>query len=356
LTPSGKNYRKIVVKVGSSLFCSKKGEFDQSALNNLAAGLGVLAGGPKTKFVIVSSGAIALGMIRLKLESRPKDLSVLQAAAATGQNILMDSYGKAFKGRNIAQVLLTWEDFNDRSRYLNAKKTLDTLLDLDCLPVVNENDTVSTDEIRFGDNDRLSAMVATMIGADLLIILSDVAGLLDKDKKLIKVIPEISQQIKALARPSEKKTSVGGMITKLDAAKIAVASGIPCVIASGRDHNMICRAAADPFSQGDWTVFVPKKALDQKCRWIAFGTKPKGRIIVDEGAKKALKDHNSLLAVGVTGIERDFEKGAVASIIDSCGIEFARGKVNVTSKILNEVKGRHFNREIMHRDNIVILE
>ncbi len=356
MSPSGKNYKKIVVKVGSSLFCSKNGEFDQASFNHLVSQLVATAKSHKTEFVIVSSGAIALGMIRLKLESRPKELSVLQAAAACGQNILMDSYSRAFKGQNIGQVLLTWDDFNDRSRYLNAKKTLEALIELDCVPVINENDTVSTEEIKFGDNDRLSAMVSTMIGADLLIILSDVDGLLDKNKKLIKAVPLINSQVKALACPSEKKTSVGGMISKIEAARICVDSGIPCVIANGKGENIICRITADPFALGQWTVFYPKKALAQKHRWIAFGAKPKGRIMVDDGAKKALRENKSLLSVGIISAESDFECGGVVSVVDSSGCEFARGTINISSKSLDEIKGKRFSKEIIHRDNIVILE
>jgi glutamate 5-kinase len=353
---SGKTYKKIVVKVGSSLFCSRKGEFDDLAFNRLAVQISGLAKNSKTEFVIVSSGAIALGMLRLKLESRPKSLPVLQAAAACGQNILMDNYSRAFKNQNIAQVLLTWDDFNDRTRYLNAKKTLCALLELNCIPIVNENDTVSTEEIKFGDNDRLSAMVATMIGADLLIILSDVDGLLDQDKKLIRSVPQINSEIKSLASSSLKKTSVGGMITKIEAAKISVDSGIPCVIANGRSENIISRIIDGPFDNGDWTLFSPRKALAERHRWIAFGTKPKGKIIVDAGAKKALLDKKSLLSVGIVAIESDFDSGAIVSVADNAGSEFARGKISVSSKSLDEIKGRRFSKEIIHRDNIVILE
>jgi len=354
--PSGKNCQKIVIKIGSSLFCSKKGEFEPAALNQLALQLGELDRDGKRKFTIVSSGAIALGMLRLKLESRPKDLSLLQAAAALGQNILMDVYSKAFKDRNIAQVLLTWDDFNERPRYLNAQRTLNTLLALDCIPIVNENDTVATEEIKFGDNDRLSALVAVLIGADLLLILSDVNGLLDQEKKLIKVVARINARIKSFACPSGKKTSVGGMITKIEAAKISVDSGIPCVLACGKEKNVISRIVSGPFAQGDWTVFMPRKALAQRERWIAFGAKAKGKINVDDGAKQALLNNKSLLSVGVIGRENNFESGAVVSIVDKFGCEFARGKVNVSSRNIDEVKGRYFSREIIHRDNIVLLK
>ncbi len=259
MTQLEKNYKKIVVKVGSSFFCSQKGKFDEAALKHLVKELIKLIELGNSHFVIVSSGAIALGMLRLKFAARPTDLSCLMASASTGQSLLMASYIKAFKDYNVGQVLLTWEDFNDHRRRLNAKNTLNKLLELDCVPIVNENDTVSAEEIKIGDNDRLSAMVAEIISADLLIILSDVDGLLDKNKELICKVPRINSQIKALARPSDKHTSVGGMVTKLEAAKIAVDSGIPCVIANGRNSNIISQIINDPFCNGAWTVFIPPK-------------------------------------------------------------------------------------------------
>lgn len=358
MTQSAKNYKRIVIKVGSSLFCSKKGEFDKPAFDRFVRQLALLANSKKD-IIIVSSGAIALGMVKLGLKSRPKELSFLQAAAAIGQNMLMDNYSRAFKESRIslsqAQVLLTWDDFNDRSRYLNAKNTLVTLLKLGCIPIINENDTVSTDEIKFGDNDRLSALVATMVSADLLIMLSDVDGLLDLDKKLVKIVSEINAEVKALAAPSEKKTSVGGMVTKIQAAKMAVDSGIACVIANGKSDDIIGKIVAEPLSAGSWTVFLPKKGLAERDRWIAFGTKPKGRIIVDDGAKKALLNNKSLLSVGISATENNFDCGCVVSVMDKCGNEFARGKTGFSSKKIEEVKGGHFDKEIIHRDNIVIL-
>ena len=259
MSPSEKNYKKIVIKVGSSFFCSKKGEFDEAALKHFVNQLIKLIESGNRHFVIVSSGAIALGMLRLKFDARPADLPSLMASASAGQVLLMSSYIKAFKDYNVGQVLLTWEDFKDHKRRLNAKNTLNKLLELNCVPIVNENDTVSAEEIKIGDNDRLSAMVAETISADLLIILSDVDGLLDKDKRLINVVSEINSQIKALARPSEKNTSVGGMITKIEAAKIAVDSGIPCVIANGKNSELISEIISDPFCRGSWTVFTPTK-------------------------------------------------------------------------------------------------
>ena len=306
--------------------------------------------------VIVSSGAIALGLDLMRLNSRPKKLPLLQATAAIGQNCLMDNYSKHFAryGINCAQVLLTWDDFANRQRYLNAKNTLLTLLRLGAAPIINENDTISTDEIKFGDNDRLSSLVASLINADLLIILSDVDGLLDKDKRVVRVVDEITAQIKALACPTNKRACVGGMITKLEAAKIAVDSGIPCLIANGRRKDILSLSIKNPAECG--TFFIPKKGnLAARERWIAFGSKPKAKVMVDEGAKKALIDKKSLLSVGVVGLEGDFEAGDIVSLIDKEKSEFARGKSNLSGRQVDKVKGVRSDKEVIHRDNIVIL-
>ncbi len=351
-----KTFKRIVVKIGSSLFYSEKNKLDCSLLNSISEQISGLVNSDR-EIVVVSSGAIALGMSLLKLDSRPKDLSILQAAAAIGQHELMDIYRRFLKDYklNCAQVLLTWDDFDDRSRYLNAKNTISTLLKFKAVPVINENDTVSTEEIKFGDNDRLSAMVAALVGADLLIILSDVDGLLDKDKKsVVNLVEKITPQIKALASPTQRKTSVGGMITKIEACRIAVDSGIPCVIANGREKNIISLTVDNPGACG--TLFLPKgDYLAQRLRWIAFSAKPKGRIIVDDGAKNALLNKKSLLSVGVVSLDGDFETGDVVSVSDKQGIEFARGQSRISSTDLERVKGSRFDKEIVHRDNIVIL-
>ncbi|MDD4938578.1 MAG: glutamate 5-kinase [Candidatus Omnitrophica bacterium] len=350
---SAKNYKRIVVKIGSSIFCSEGG-FEGALFDHIAGQVASLTR-MKYELIVVSSGAIALGMRVLGLRSRPGDLSFLQAAASIGQNALMDNYSRAFRGDkvNCGQILLTREDFNDRKRYLNAKNTLTTLLKLGSIPVINENDTISTDEIRFGDNDRLSALVAVLCGADLLVMLSDVDGLLDKDKKVIRVIDEITPQIKALACPTDKKTCVGGMITKIEAAKIALDSGIPCVIANGRKQGMILSVLNEPGKHG--TLFSPKKSLAARERWIAFGTKPKGKIRADHGACKALLEKKSLLSVGVSGVEGDFEAGDIVSVVDSQGNEIARGKSGIPGRQLQKVMGSRFDKEVIHRNNIVIL-
>jgi len=352
---SQRNYKRIVVKIGSSLFCSGKSKLDAGMLKSITEQIASLIQEGK-EVVLVSSGAIALGMSVLKLENRPKELSYLQAAAAIGQNELMDVYRKFFKESSIncAQLLLTWEDFSERKRYLNAKNTLNTLLKLKSVPIINENDTVSTDEIKFGDNDRLSALVSILLGADFLIMLSDVDGLLDKDKKVIRVVDKITGSIKALACPSEKKTCVGGMITKIEAARVAVSSGIHCVIANGHKKDIIKSLANDLRSEG--TLFLPEgEILDAKERWMAFGTKSKGKIAVDEGAKKALFNKKSLLSVGVVSCSGNFGCGDIVSVCDNNDVEFARGKAGVAIKELDKIKGAHFDKEIIHRDNIVIL-
>ena len=350
-----KDYNRIVVKIGSSLFYVG-GKLKTSYLFSIISGISTLVKIYKKDIVIVSSGAIALGMNSMKLTTRPKELPLLQAAAAVGQNVLMDNYSYWFKKSKImcAQVLLTWEDFDDRERYLNAKNTLLALLKRSAVPIVNENDTVSIDEIKFGDNDRLSALVATLIDADLLVILSDVDGLLDKDKKVIKVVDKITPQIEKLACPTENKTCVGGMITKIEAAKIAMDSGIPCVIANGRSKDIILSVIKEPEKYG--TLFLPKKGLAARERWIAFGTKPKGKISVDDGARRALLNKKSLLSVGVTGLQGNFETGDIVSVIDKQDDEFARGKVGLSSKQLDKVKGNRYDKEVIHRDNIVILQ
>lgn len=358
---SEKNYKRIVIKIGSSLFYSAN-NLDFSILSNITSEItGLIQTGKEV--VVVSSGAIALGMHTLSLKERPRKLEELQAAAAVGQNELMNTYRRFFgKDWFAAQILLTQEDFNDRSRYLNAKKTLIALLEKrkyrvqSIVPVINENDTIATDEIKFGDNDKLSALVATLINADLLVILSDVDGLLDKENKIVHVVPQINSQIKALAHPTNKNACVGGMITKIEAAKIAVDSGIPCVVANGRHKNLLNSIVADPLAAGIWTAFLPKMGyLAARERWIAFGAKPKGRIIVDDGAKNALQNKKSLLSVGVVGIEGDFEAGDIASVTDGQGSEFARGKVGVSSRQLGKVLGSRSDKEVIHRDNIVLL-
>jgi glutamate 5-kinase len=255
LSPSRK-YKRIVVKIGASLFATEKSKLDAGLVNKIAQQISDLVKQGK-EVVVVSSGAIAMGMSILGLRERPKELRNLQAAAAIGQHELMHVYKLALnKYRlNCAQLLLTWDDFR-KVRYENAKQTLNTLLKLKTVPIINENDSVATEEIKFGDNDRLSALVSILVGADLLIILSDVEGLLDKNKKVIRQVNRITPDIRSLACSTHKKICVGGMVTKIEAARIAVEGGIPCVIAYGRKDKIISQLTNNPFSQG--TIFLTK--------------------------------------------------------------------------------------------------
>ncbi|RJP29029.1 MAG: glutamate 5-kinase [Candidatus Omnitrophota bacterium] len=347
-----KNFKRIVIKIGSSIFGGSE-SLELDALYEVCAQVQSLIDGKK-EVVLVSSGAIACGVRALGLKERPRQMSALQASSAIGQNELMSAYRGFFNGKTrTAQVLLTWEDFNDRKRYLRARETLLALLKYKSLPIVNENDTVSTNEIKFGDNDRLSALVAKLISADLLIILSDVDGLLDKKRKLISLVTQITSQIKELACPTSKKTCVGGMITKLEAAKIAIDSGIPCVIANGRKPGIINSVLIDP--EGSGTLFLSQNKLSSRKHWIAHGTNPLGKIVVDDGAKEALLRKKSLLSVGVIATKGSFERGDVVSIIDSENNEFARGRADFSEKEVDKIKGRRFPKEIIHCDNLVLL-
>lgn len=351
---SKREYKRIVIKIGSSLFFSETGGFDKSLFRKIGEQVVTLRKAGK-EVVLVSSGAIALGMRTIGLKTRPRELSYLQAAAAIGQNVLMDHYSSFFREHNIhcAQILLTWDDFNDRRRYLNAKNTLLTLFKLGTVPIINENDTVSTEEIKFGDNDQLSARVVSLIRADELIILSDVEGLLDREKKVIRVVSKITPAIRSLACPTRKTTCVGGMITKIDAARVASGAGAACVIASGLEDDTIVKNVEDPGASG--TLFLPAgEALAEKKRWIAFGTKPQGAIVIDEGARAALINKKSLLCVGVVGVTGHFESGDIVSVV-SGGCEIARGKAGLSSSRLDEIKGRRHDKEVIHRDNIAVV-
>ena len=354
---SRKNFIRIVVKVGSSLISSKENVLELKYLKAIIEQINGLFDQGK-EIVLVSSGAVACGMSLLRIKQRPKDIASLQAAAAIGQNELMGIYRRLL-GRNkrlCAQVLLTWDDFEDRQRYLNVRKTLLHLLKRKVLPVINENDTVSTDEIRFGDNDKLSALVANLIGADLLIILSDVDGLYRlPQKEVIPVVEKITPEINRLCCNTDKEACVGGMSSKIRAIKIALDVGIPAIIASGKADDSLIKAA---IGESVGTVFIARgQSLKSKKRWIAYGVRPKGTISVDEGAKQALvKNRRSLLSVGITGIHGDFEPGETVSIVDSQQKEFARGEVNFSSSVLALHKGARLAREVVHRDNLVVIE
>ncbi|MCX7886656.1 MAG: glutamate 5-kinase [Verrucomicrobiae bacterium] len=295
------------------------------------------------EILVVSSGAIAAGMKVLGLTERPRRLDQLQACAAVGQGKLMGSYDALFgeHGIHVAQVLLTHDDLRNRHRHLCARSTLLRLLAHRVIPIINENDTVAVDEIKFGDNDRLSALVATLVDADLLVILSHIEGLLDADKNRISIVPAITAEVEALAGGTDRATSVGGMKSKIEAAKIVTRAGIPMIIASGvRDDTLLAALAGEDVG----TLFLPKSVrLQSRKRWIAFFQKPCAKLIVDAGAKRALcEGRKSLLAKGLVRTEGSFMPGHVVSIAGPDGVEFARGLARD-----GEV--------VVHRDDLVIL-
>ena len=352
-----KDISRLVVKLGTGVLTDAQKQPDLAQMEQL---VGQLAGQRQAgrEVVLVSSGAVGAGMGVLGHRKRPNDLAELQACAAVGQSRLMASYERLFArfGLNIAQILLTHDDLQHHERHLNARNTLVTLLGHGVIPVINENDVVSFTELKFGDNDKLSALVAALLPADLLVILTTVDGLIENfgktDPKVIPMIERIDATIEELAGGTDSATAVGGMASKIDAAKIAVRSGIPLVIASGRKPQTLARILN---GEEEGTLFVPQPTrLQGRKRWIAFFHHPKGTLFVDEGARKALRESGkSLLPPGVARCEGDFDSGEVVRICDLNGLEFARGIAAFKSE---EIKGRQLQRvEVVHRDNLVIL-
>jgi glutamate 5-kinase len=306
----------------------------------------------------VTSGAVGAGMGVLGHARRPGDLAALQACAAIGQSRLMATYDKLFSefGLNVAQVLLTHDDLQHHERHLNARNTLVTLLRHGIVPIVNENDAISFTELKFGDNDKLSALVACLLPADLLVILTTVDGVIENFGKAhprtIPLVERIDESIEKLAGGTQSATAVGGMASKIQAAKIVVRSGIPLLIASGRKKKVLADAIA---GVEEGTLFVPQATrMAGRKRWIAFFHHPKGTLFVDDGAKKALRESGkSLLPPGVARCEGEFASGDVVSICDLNGTEFARGITRVDAPAL---KARTVPRsEVVHRDDLVVL-
>jgi glutamate 5-kinase len=363
--------RRIVVKVGSNLVTAPGLGSDPDRIERLAADVAAIR--HDREVALVSSGAIATGMARLALAERPRSIPEKQAAAAVGQSALMWQYEIAFKRYGIAvgQVLLTAQDIGDRTRYLNARNTLLALLGFGVVPVVNENDTVAVEEIKVGDNDNLSALVASLIEADLLVLLTDVGGLYTADPARqsgatkLDTVAEVTHEILAMAGTHGDGVSVGGMATKLQAAQKAAASGVPMVIASGRERGVLARILS---GEAVGTYFVPKAdRLGARKRWIAFAVPPQGRLIVDAGAARALtRQGRSLLPSGVTAVDGEFAAGDVVAVVDGESREFARGLVNFDAGELRRIRGAKTQEieprlgyrsvdEVIHRDNLVIL-
>jgi len=352
-----KDATRIIVKVGTGVLTDSRKQPDLAQMQQLAAQIAEQRKAGK-EMVIVSSGAVGAGMGVLGHAKRPTDLAELQACAAVGQSRLMATYEKLFAafGLTVAQILLTHDDLEHHERHLNARNTLVTLLKRGVIPIINENDVVSSTELKFGDNDKLSALVASLLPADLLIILTTVEGLLNNfgrtDSRIVPLVDRIDLALEKIAGGTNSETAVGGMASKIQAAKIVVRSGIPLVIASGKKKQVLARVLA---GQEEGTLFVPQtNRLQSRKRWIAFFHHPKGTLVVDGGARKALRENGkSLLPPGVARCEGDFEAGEVVRICDLDGTEFARGIPGFSS---GEIRGGTLKRvEIVHRDDLVIL-
>ena len=352
-----KSVSRIVVKLGTGVLTNSQKLIDPAQLEQIVAQVAALRRAGK-EVVVVTSGAVGAGMGALGYQSRPTDLAEKQACAAVGQTRLMAVYEKLFAahGLVVAQVLLTHDDLEHHERHLNARNTLVTLLGRGVVPIINENDAVSFTEIKFGDNDKLSALVASLLPADLLVILTTVDGVIEnfgkENARTISVIEQIDSAIEDMAGGTTSETAVGGMKSKIEAAKIVVRSGIPLVIASGRNKNVIAQILNGE-EQG--TLFIAKpNRLQGRKRWIAFFHHPKGTLFVDEGAKLALREKGkSLLPPGVARCEGEFNAEDVVRICDLDGTEFARGIARFNSSAVRDQKLP--KEELVHRDDLVIL-
>jgi len=367
-----KRARRVVVKIGSQILSSSDG-IEENRLRGLVRELAELHE-RKKEIVVVSSGAVAAGMTQLGRKERPKTIPEKQALAAVGQIRLMALYERAFAkfDKSVAQVLLTADDLANRQRYINAKHTFQMLLASAIIPIVNENDTVAVEEMKFGDNDHLSALVATLLGADLLVILSDVEGVYDRDPRahrdaeLIPLIAEARGTRRAIGGDSMSAMGTGGIVTKLGAAEEAAAAGIPTLIASGL-HSGVLGKVFDSAELIGTLILAEHNRLPSRKHWIAYNLKPSGEIVVDQGAYDAVvQKGKSLLPSGLKEVRGRFGVGECVRCLNPDGKEFARGLVNYSAQELNRIRGLHTSRiekvlgykayeEIIHRDDLVIL-
>jgi glutamate 5-kinase len=364
--------RRIVVKVGSSILASVEGGLHYDVFSRLTKEISELKR-QGFEIVLVSSGAIAAGMEKLGYKTRPQAITQKQATAAVGQTRLMNIYESYFSRyqQMVAQVLLTHDDLSHRRRFLNARNTLLTLLELGIIPIINENDTVVVEEIKFGDNDNLSALITNLIGADLLIILTDIEGLCDSDPRenpnarCISLVEDIDVDTREIAGGTKSETSVGGMLSKIQAAQKASRFGIPTVVARGTKEEVLHQILK---GKEIGTLILPKgEALSSRKHWIAFNPKPKGDLILDDGAKKAIiQKGKSLLPSGVVKIKGGFDRGDLVTCLGPRGKEFARGLVNYNAMELEKIKGLRsdqiesvlgykYSDEVIHRDDLVVL-
>ncbi len=360
--------KTVVIKIGSSLLINDKKIIREKWLSGFVQDIKNLQRDNKN-IIIVSSGAIALGCKKLKLNKKNLKLDKSQAVASIGQIELMNLFIKKFNSNkiNLSQILITLEDTEQRRRAINAKRTFENLFSLGFIPIVNENDSIATSEIKYGDNDRLASRVAQISGADCLILLSDVNGLysknpkIDKNAKLIPQIKNINENIEKISTSSTSEHGTGGMKTKIDAAKICQLSGCYMAIANG----LINRPIKNILSTNLCTWFIPKiSKLDARKKWIISSISPKGQIVIDDGALSALKSGKSLLAAGIKKVNGQFRKGDHIRILDKNMVEFARGLSSFTSDEISKIKGQHSNRisgllgydtksEVIHKDDMV---
>jgi len=367
-----KNTKRIVVKIGSALLTNGGKGLNTAAITVWVAQMAKLKQ-QGIEVVLVSSGSVAEGMSRLGLNARPKALHELQAAASVGQMGLVQNFESNFQrhGIHTAQVLLTHDDLSDRKRYLNARSTLMALLDYKVVPVINENDAVATEEIRFGDNDTLAALVANLVGADLLIILTDQLGLftadpsVNADAVLISEISSGDSRLNSMAGGSRSGLGRGGMATKVSAARLASRSGASTVIVSGDIEDVLTKVITG-VELGTY-LFANIEPIVARKQWLAGQLQAKGRLVLDAGAVKVLRQSGkSLLAVGIKGLEGEFNRGELVICLDSEGIEVARGLVNYKSEEIELIKGRASSQfesilgysddeEVIHRDNLVLV-
>lgn len=363
-----KNSKIIVIKIGSSLLVDQNKKIRKQWLSSFAKDIKKLRN-KNQKVVIVSSGAIALGCKKMNYNKKNIKLDKSQAIASIGQIELMNLFSQTFSKYklNISQILLTLEDTEERRRSLNAKRTFDNLFELGFIPVVNENDTIATSEIKYGDNDRLASRVAQITNADTLILLSDVDGLytknpkIFKDAKLIKKIDDLKKDLKKIYIKGVNEYGSGGMYTKIEAAKICQLAGTSMVIANGLYSNPISKI----IEKNNCTWFSPKiSKLDARKKWIISSVAPKGALIIDDGAKKALKSGKSLLAAGIKKVSGRFNKGDHIKVLDKKNNECARGLSSFTSDEVTKIMGHHSNEiekllgyvaksEVIHKDDMV---
>ncbi len=368
-----KFFKRIVIKVGTSTLTYPNGKLNLQRIEGLVMEMSDLHNQGK-EVLLVTSGAVGVGANKMGYKTVPRTIPEKQALAAIGQGALLHLYEKLFAefGKIVAQVLLSREDLDERTRYLNATNTLEAILNMDVIPIINENDTVAIEEIKFGDNDTLSAMVAALVDADLSIVLSDVNGLYDCDPRindqacLLDQVEEITRQMEDNSRSRGTHFASGGMITKLRAARICMASGVPMVIANSNNHHVIRRIIG---GESLGTLFVPRESkMHARKKWIAFGTVVHGKLHIDNGAENALLNRGkSLLPSGITRVEGSFDRGMVVDVITTDGREVARGMINYDSRETALIAGKKTSEiektlgskdydEVIHRNNLWIKE